>query len=474
MFGLLKDKLKGFVDKLTQREQEKPAEAHFSPDAKRGAFSQGENSEKKTEAQAVPIPEAKQPEKIPEKITEKIHEPERKPEPKIIPRPEPKPKPIEIPKPVHVHVEKPKHAEPPKPIHIPKPEVHKPKEIMLPPKPVELPKPIEVVKPIPTPAPAPVHTPLPEPKPEPKKGGFLGVNLSIESKVRSLFSSTVTIKEKDVDDLLDQLELDMLESDVAYDVALALKDEIKKGLVGRSVDKGKLNHAIADSIRSALLSVMESEKPDVVALAKAKAEKPYVILFLGPNGAGKTTTIAKFAGLMKSRGLNCVIALADTFRAASQEQGLEWAKRLDVKAIGGAYGSDAAAIAYNAREHAKAKGIEVVLIDSAGRQETSKNLMEELAKIGRVVKPDMKIYVGEAIAGNSLVEQVKEFDKYVGIDGVILTKADVDAKGGSAISIYKATGKPILYIGVGQGEKDLREFDAKWVVGNVMGDGNAS
>jgi fused signal recognition particle receptor len=439
MFGLLKDTLKGFVDKLTKREEEKPAE------------------KKEEIKQPIPEPEIRKPEpqKLPEQkpAPQKIPEPEiKKPEPKLEMK---KPAPREIPKPA------------PKPIakDIPKPEpkIHEPKKEI--PKPAPKPEPKIVPKELPKPTPVPESVaPVQE-----KKGGFLGVNLSLESKVRSLFSSQITIKEKDVDDLLEQLEMDMLEADVAYEVAEILKDEIRRGLVGKNVDKGKLNQAIGESIRSALLSVMENEKPDVIALAKGKEDKPYIILFLGPNGAGKTTTIAKFATLLRARGLSCVLALADTFRAASQEQGMEWANRLDIKAIGGPYGSDAAAVAYNAREHAKSKGLDVVLIDSAGRQETSKNLMEEIAKINRVVKPDFRMYVGEAIAGNSLVEQVREFDKYVGVNGVILTKADVDAKGGSAISIYKATGKPILYIGIGQGENDLREFDAKWVVANVMG-----
>jgi len=428
MFGLLKDKLKSFVDTLTKREEAKPAA--IVPQSGTVPISREGNREKKEE---------------------KLPEP--KPEPKPVSQPTPAPK--EIPR--------------------PQPKIHEPKKEI--PKPAPKPEPKIIPKELPKPQPKaePIALPKSEPQklPEKKEGGFLGVNLSLESKVRSLFSSQVMIKDKDVDDLLEQLELDMLEADVAYEVAELLKAEIRKGLVGRSVDKGKLNQLIGESIRGALLSVMESEKPDVISLAKSKAEKPYIILFLGPNGAGKTTTIAKFATLLRARGLSCVLALADTFRAASQEQGNEWANRLGIKAIGGPYGSDAAAVAYNAREHAKSKSIDVVLIDSAGRQETSKNLMEEIAKINRVVKPDFRMYVGEAIAGNALVEQVREFDRYVGVNGVILTKADVDAKGGTAISVYKATGKPILYMGVGQGEGDLREFDAKWVVGNIVGDARA-
>ncbi|VVC03929.1 Signal recognition particle receptor FtsY [Candidatus Burarchaeum australiense] len=471
MFGILKNKLKSFVDKLTGREE---AKLEGKPEA------EGKLEEPKEALKAEPIEEPKQ---------ELMKEAEE------VPAPEPKKVEKPLPKPVEPRKAEPKQvaskpvAQIPK--HVPKAETKKSETVVLPkPRAPEPEQTRENVSAAPTaparlaparPAPAALARSAPAQaaplgKPglaEPKKESKLDVRLSIESKMRSLFSSNITIKEKDVDDLLEQLELDMLEADVAYEVAQALKDEIKRQLVGRKIGKDGMKEAIGKSIEAALLSVMESEKPDVPRLARGKGEKPFIILFLGPNGAGKTTTIAKFVNLMREKGMTSVIALADTFRAASQEQGMQWADRLGVKAIGGAYGSDAAAVAFNAREHARSKGIDVVLIDSAGRQETSKNLMQELAKIVRVVKPDFKIYVGEAIAGNAVVEQVREFDKYVGVDAVVLTKADVDAKGGTAISIYKATGKPILYLGIGQRESDLREFDANWVVGNVMGEPRA-
>ena len=445
MFGILKDKLKNFVDKLTKREEAKEEAKPAEP-------------VEPTVAEAKPIeqPAPKAVEPVPIPAEPKVEE---------VKLPEPKPAPS---KPVEVHKPAPKPIEP-KQVQ---PKIAPPVAVPVHHAPVTPP----VAAPVPSaPVTAPVST-APVGKSglaETKKESKIDVRLSLESKVRSLFSSDVTIKEKDVDDLLEQLELDMLEADVAYEVAQALKVEIRNQLVGRRIGKGGMREAIAKSIEAALLSVMESEKPNVVELARGKGEKPFIILFLGPNGAGKTTTIAKFVTLMSGEGMTSVIALADTFRAASQEQGMHWAERVGAKAIGGAYGSDAAAVAFNAREHARSKGIDVVLIDSAGRQETSKNLMQELAKIVRVVKPDFKIYIGEAIAGNAVVEQVKEFDKYVGVDAVVLTKADVDAKGGAAISIYKATGKPILYLGVGQRESDLREFDANWVVGNVMGEPRA-
>ncbi|MDO8339461.1 MAG: signal recognition particle-docking protein FtsY [Candidatus Burarchaeum sp.] len=456
MFGILKDKLKNFVDKLTKREEAKEEVKPVEPPA-----------QKPTE----PAPAAPKIEEIkpPELKPVEVHEPAPRPKPieaKPVQR-VPEPKLIEI-KPASKAPEIKPEARPklpePKPVQ---PKITPKQEVKLAPQvtPLIRSAPVSV---------APIAVPVGKSGlAETKKESKIDVRLSLESKVRSLFSSDVTIKEKDVDDLLEQLELDMLEADVAYEVAQALKVEIKNQLVGRRIGKGGMREAIAKSIEAALLSVMESEKPNVVELARGKGEKPFIILFLGPNGAGKTTTIAKFVNLMRGQGMTSVIALADTFRAASQEQGMHWAERVGAKAIGGAYGSDAAAVAFNAREHARSKGIDVVLIDSAGRQETSKNLMQELAKIVRVVKPDFKIYIGEAIAGNAVVEQVKEFDKYVGVDAVVLTKADVDAKGGAAISIYKATGKPILYLGVGQRESDLREFDANWVVGNILGEPRA-
>ncbi|NYZ76500.1 signal recognition particle-docking protein FtsY [Candidatus Micrarchaeota archaeon] len=296
------------------------------------------------------------------------------------------------------------------------------------------------------------------------------LKLSLETRVKSILSSEVEIREKDVSNLLEDLELSLLEADVAYDAAKSITSNMRSKLVGMHVNKNEVGRTANDVVKATLLGVMEKEKPDVVELARKKTSngEAFVILFLGPNGSGKTTTIAKMANLFKKNNLSCVIAAADTWRAASQEQAEVWAGRLGVKVVGGQYGSDPTSIAWNALAHAKAKGINVVLIDTAGRQETSKNLMKELEKMNRVVKPDLKIYIGEALTGNAIVEQVKEFDKLIGVDGVILTKADVDEKGGASLSVFHSTGKPILYLGVGQELDDLQEFSSEFVVENLL------
>lgn len=317
--------------------------------------------------------------------------------------------------------------------------------------------------------PAVVEAKKPE-KPAEKLREEKKLKLSLETKVRSILSPEVEIRDRDVSNLLDDLELSLLEADVAYDAAKSITSSMRSKLVGMRVSKNDVGRAANDVVKATLLGVMEREKPDIVALAhkKVSSGESFVILFLGPNGSGKTTTIAKVANLFKKNNISCVIAAADTWRAASQEQSEVWAGRLGIKVIGGQYGSDPASIAWNALAHAKAKGINVVLIDTAGRQETSRNLMKELEKMNRVVKPDLKVYIGEAFTGNAIVEQVKEFDKLIGVDGVILTKADVDEKGGAALSVFHSTGKPILYLGVGQELDDLQEFSPDFVVENLL------
>jgi fused signal recognition particle receptor len=197
--------------------------------------------------------------------------------------------------------------------------------------------------------------------------------------------------------------------------------------------------------------------------------KPVVIMFVGVNGTGKTLSIAKMACLLHKMGKSCVMAAGDTFRAGAIEQLTIHADNLGVKIIKHGPGSDPAAVAFDAIEHAKAKHKDVVLLDTAGRMQTNSNLMDEMAKIKRVAKPDMIIFVGDALSGNDAVEQAKRFNEVVGIDGVILTKVDADAKGGSSLSIAYTIGKPLLFIGVGQGYEDQIPFNPEWMVLHIFG-----
>lgn len=196
--------------------------------------------------------------------------------------------------------------------------------------------------------------------------------------------------------------------------------------------------------------------------------KGEVLGFLGPNGAGKTTTIAKMASLLKKNGYSSVIAASDTFRAAAIEQAVHHGAKLDVHVIKHSYGADPAAVAFDAIKHASANNSDIVLVDTAGRQETNKNLLEELRKIVRVAKPDAKLFVGESIAGHALIDQLKAFDETVGIDAVILTKIDCDAKGGNSLSIARETKVPVIFMGVGQGYDELVPFDPQFIVNKVL------
>jgi fused signal recognition particle receptor len=293
------------------------------------------------------------------------------------------------------------------------------------------------------------------------------VSLSLESKVKGLLLGEVEVKEKDIDDLLQELEMSMLEADVAYEVAQAVGAELKAGLVGKRIRAGEIQAKVKGIVREALRAQLEKEKPDLLKLAASK-EKPFKILFVGPNGAGKTTTMAKVAELFMKNGKSVVFSASDSYRAAAIEQTEAHANKLGIKAIKHSYGADPAAVCFDAINYAKAHGIDVVLMDTAGRQETNRNLVDEMKKIARIAKPDMKIFVGESIAGNAIVEQVKSFNEAVGLDGVVLTKLDCDAKGGAALSVTKATGVPILYFGVGQGYDDLREFDADFLLSQLL------
>lgn len=275
------------------------------------------------------------------------------------------------------------------------------------------------------------------------------------------------LKESDLAELLEELELSLLEADVEQDTAAEICAEIKKELAGKKIATGKqLNELVKEEIKKILQKMMGVEKIDLNSRMQKK--KPFVMLFLGPNGAGKTTTIAKLTFLLQSRGKSVIWAAADTFRAASIEQLEKHSEKLKVRVIKHNYGADPAAVAFDAVKAAEAGKIDVVLIDSAGRQETNRNLMEELKKIVRVAKPDLKIYVGESFTGQALLQQASEFNEALGLDGFVLTKIDCDVKGGTTISLLYKLKKPILFVGTGQEYRDLQEFDSEFVLGKII------
>ena len=212
--------------------------------------------------------------------------------------------------------------------------------------------------------------------------------------------------------------------------------------------KSEIDKKILQSLKDSILEVL-IEPPDIIKNIRNKKE-PFVILFFGINGTGKTTSIAKLAHLLKKHDISCVLAAADTFRAASIEQLKTHAESLSVPIVSHDYGSDPASVAFDAISYAKTHKIKCVLIDTAGRMYTKSNLLKEMEKIIRVTKPDLKIFVAESIAGNDAVAQAKTFNDIIEIDGSILTKADVDEKGGTIISVSYATNKPIFYLGTGQ------------------------
>jgi fused signal recognition particle receptor len=302
-------------------------------------------------------------------------------------------------------------------------------------------------------------------------------------KLRNAFSSAVKsfgekeLKEKDIDEVLFELEVALLESDVATEVIDALKEDLKKQLVGTTVNKEKIAETVKANLQHSISSMFDTAgKIDIMSRIQEKKAKgePYIISFMGINGTGKTTTIAKFAHLLKENKFSVVIAAADTYRAGAIEQITEHGKRLNIKVIAQNYGSDPAAVSRDAVLHAKSNKIDCVLIDTAGRMQTSKNLMDQISKINKVVNPDLKLFVGDSLAGNDTVSQAREFHNYTKFDGAILTKSDADARGGAAISIVKVTSSPILYLGVGQEYKDLKPFDKDSFLETLFGTPQAS
>ncbi len=294
-----------------------------------------------------------------------------------------------------------------------------------------------------------------EEKKEEKKGFFEQVKEKITTKV---------INEKQFDEMFWDLEMALLENNVAVEVIEKIKEDLKKDITNKPIKRNEVEKEITESLKKSIEDLFNVSPIDLLKEVKEKKEKPYIIVFVGINGSGKTTSISKIAHFLQKNNLKVVMAAADTFRAASIEQLEEHGKKLGIKVIKHDYGSDPAAVAFDAIKHAKAKNLDVVLIDTAGRLHSNTNLVDEMKKIVRVTHPDLKIFVGESITGNDAVTQSEEFNQAIGIDGIILTKSDVDEKGGAIISVSYVTQRPILYLGIGQGYDDLKEFDKEEIV----------
>lgn len=278
------------------------------------------------------------------------------------------------------------------------------------------------------------------------------------------------IDQSEVDDILWELELGLLESDVALPVVEEIKAGVRDSLQGKRIGrKYDLDQVVEEGLKSSIQNVLGKSEFDFDEFVKDH-EKPVVIMFVGINGTGKTTSIAKIANRLQKQGLTSVLSASDTFRAGAIEQLTVHSERLGSKIIKHQAGGDPAAVAYDAVEHAKAKRRDVVLVDTAGRMQTNANLMDEMKKIKRVVNPHLVIFVGDALAGNDAIEQATAFNKAVGIDAIILTKIDADAKGGAALSIAHSIGKPIAFLSTGQEYEDIIKFDSKWMLDRLFSD----
>jgi len=299
---------------------------------------------------------------------------------------------------------------------------------------------------------------------------FEGLRNSL-GKLKNVIQNT-ELKEENLEPILWDFKVTLLSNDVGLDVADEICAYVKKELLGTQVSRTEDKKKIVDTVlRKVLLEILGSEKRvDLLELASEKRgwKEPFVVAFVGVNGTGKTTTIGKVANLLLKNGFSVVLAAGDTYRAGSIEQLEGHARRLGVRLIRHEYGSDAAAVAFDAINHAKTHGVNVVLIDTAGRMQTNRNLMDEMQKIVRVAKPDLVIYVGDALTGNDAVTQAEQFSKLVRVDASILTKVDADAKGGAAISVSYVTKRPTIFLGVGQTYDDLMPFDSNYLVKRIL------
>lgn len=510
MFELLKDKLSSFASKLKKKAEEKlekkpkPEKALEEKPVEDEVVKEKPSffekpPERPVEELVVPEIKRKPPEKpVPPKPKPL---PEKKPEPlkpalerKPIPKPKkpvteliekrikrveealekkPEKKPVEKIQPKEAAVKKPAPKEKPvkKPVEKKTPEekiAEKPREEEF-----RLKKVSELLKETAQPQEQPMEIPPIQKPPEATKPveeekRELRAKVGAVGALKGAIRGYTELRESDIADLLFELELSLLEADVNHETATALIKKIKELLLKERIPRGiQIDEFLKQKIKQALIELTKTEKIDLFELIE-HSPKPFKILFLGPNGAGKTTTIAKLSFALQLMGKTIIWAAADTFRAASIEQLEEHAKKLKIRVVKHKYGADPTAVAFDAVKAAEANNIDVVMIDSAGRQETNRNLIEELKKLERVIKPNLKIFVGEAFAGKNLIEQARAFDEALNLDAFILTKIDTDPKGGTVISLLYELKKPVLFIGTGQAYKDLIPFTQKFIIDRII------
>jgi len=287
------------------------------------------------------------------------------------------------------------------------------------------------------------------------------INAPVEEKRGFFGGFKKRLTEEKFEEMFEELQMILLQNNVAYEAVESIKKSLETKLIGKTLKEVDLAEELKNAIEELLIN-----PPDFLKTIKDSLEvkSPFVIVFSGINGSGKTTTIAKVAHYLQKNKLSVCLAAADTFRAAAIQQLEEHANKLKVPIIKKDYGADPASVGFDASAYAKKNKIDVVLIDTAGRMQNKDSLMSEMEKIARVNKPDMKIFLGESITGNDATEQAKAFNKSIDITGIILSKSDVDEKGGTAISVSSVTGKPIFFLGTGQTYDDLEIFDKKELI----------
>lgn len=285
---------------------------------------------------------------------------------------------------------------------------------------------------------------------------------SFSDDVRSTVAER-ELGEDDLEPLLDSFRLKLLKNNVSQEAVDSIKNQLRDELLGEEVSRTGVEEKVNQAVENAVEDILD----DGFNLEEELegADPPPVIFLVGFNGSGKTTTAAKLARRLQEKGREVVLGAGDTFRAASIEQLKEHGEALDVKVVSHDYGSDPAAVAYDTVEHAEKEG-KTAVVDTAGRSHSDQDLMDELRKMVRVNEPDLSFLTIDALAGNDVVEQVKAYKGM--FDAVIVTKVDVDEKGGAILSAAAETDKPVAFIGTGQGYSDLEEFDTEEFVEELL------